>query len=204
MGILVAMLPETLTIALKEWAVVQRALLENHQIVLLRKGGLIEETGDFDLKAREFLLLPTYIHETERAGDLQPRFINWLREEEAGKPVPSMLRFEAACEVTSIAQVTDRECFKNLCAQHVYSDQFIDGRYEWEPYKPVFALICRAYRLAAPVMVPFESEYAGCRSWIELTKPISTIAAQPVIDSDEEYGRRVEWTQRVLSGIVMS
>ena len=56
------MLTETLTLALKEWAVVQRSLLEGHQIILLRKGGLIEETGDFDLRARQFLLYPTYEH----------------------------------------------------------------------------------------------------------------------------------------------
>ncbi len=44
------MLKESLDIALKEWAVVQRALLENHQIMLMRKGGIIEESGDFDLR----------------------------------------------------------------------------------------------------------------------------------------------------------
>ena len=44
------MLQERLATALKEWAVTQRSLLEGHQIVLLRKGGLIEETGDFDLQ----------------------------------------------------------------------------------------------------------------------------------------------------------
>ena len=62
------MLPNELTTALKEWAVVQRSLLEGHQIILLRKGGLIEESGDFDLRAERFLLYPTYAHETERDG----------------------------------------------------------------------------------------------------------------------------------------
>ena len=74
-----------LTVALKEWAVVQRSLLEGHQIILLRKGGLIEESGDFDLRAGQFLLYPTYAHETERAGDVQPCFGQWLSEEEARK-----------------------------------------------------------------------------------------------------------------------
>ena len=76
------MLANSLTIALKEWAVVQRALLEQHQIMLLRKGGIIEESGDFDLRAEQFLIQPTYIHETERAGDVQPCFTQWLAEEE--------------------------------------------------------------------------------------------------------------------------
>ena len=62
------MLQETPTTALKEWAVTQRSLLEGHQIVLLRGGGIVEEAGDFDLKAKQFLIYPAYAHETERAG----------------------------------------------------------------------------------------------------------------------------------------
>ncbi len=194
------MLPDTLRIALKEWAVVQRSLLENHQIILLRKGGLIEETGDFDLKAREFLILPTYIHETERAGDVQPCFLAWLREEEARRSKPNQIRFEAACEVTDIVCAESREALKKLAPQHIWSDQFIDGRYDWEPYKPVFALVCRAYRLASPVTVPFEDDYGGCKSWIELSAPVATTGATPAIVSDESFTRRSELTVRALSG----
>src|SRR5579883_3547847 len=101
------MLPDRLQVALKEWAVVQRALLEGHQMVLLRKGGLIEESGDFDLRAREFLLYPTYEHETERAGDLQPCFGQWLLEEERRKPARSTVRIEAACEVADVIRAPD-------------------------------------------------------------------------------------------------
>ncbi|MDR3710803.1 MAG: DUF1802 family protein [Capsulimonadaceae bacterium] len=185
------MLPETLQIALKEWALVQRALLEGRQIVLLRKGGLIEDTGEFDLKARSFLLMPTYIHETERAGDVQPRFHEWLRDEEARRPAENRVRFEAACDVTGIVQVANREPLKALSGEHVWTDQFIDGRFDWEPYKPVFALFCRAYRLAAPVEVPFDSDYAGCRSWIELRESVSTAGALPAIARDAAYDDRV-------------
>ncbi len=103
------MLEPELTTALKEWAVVQRSLLEGHQIILLRKGGLIEDTGDFDLKARQFLIYPTYAHETERAGDLQPCFGQWLKEEEARKLPPSEIRIEAAAEVSDVVRVDDSE-----------------------------------------------------------------------------------------------
>lgn len=191
------MLQTELTIALKEWAVVQRSLLEGHQIILLRKGGLTEETGDFDLRANQFLLYPTYEHETERAGDVQPCFGQWLREEEARKPLPTEVRIEAAAEVTDVVRVDNRDRLLALAPQHIWSPQFIHGRYDWEPYKPVFVLLLRAYHLAEPKTLPVRREYGGCRSWIELAEPIATAGAVPAI-SDVRYARRRELTLSLL------
>lgn len=191
------MLNNELTTALKEWAVVQRSLLEGHQIILLRKGGLIEEAGDFDLKAKQFLLYPTYEHETERAGDLQLCFGQWLKEEEARKLPPGEIRIEAAAEVTDVVRVEDRAKLLNIAPQHIWSPQFIDGRYDWEPYKPVFVLLLRAYLLPSPVVLPVLRGYGGCRSWIKLAEPISTAGAVPAV-SDERYARRRELTLQLL------
>ena len=191
------MLSNELTVALKEWAVVQRSLLEGHQILLLRKGGLIEESGDFDLRAEQFLLYPTYAHETERAGDLQPCFGQWLGEEEARKTLPTEIRIEAAAEVSDVVRVDDRARLLNLAPQHIWSPQFIHGRYDWEPYKPVFVLLLRAYRLAAPVVLPVLRQYGGCRSWVELAAPVPTMGAIPAV-SEERYERRRALTLRLL------
>ncbi len=193
------MLSNELTVALKEWAVVQRSLLEGHQILLLRKGGLIEESGDFDLRAAQFLLYPTYAHETERAGDLQPCFGQWLGEEEARRIGPTEIRIEAAAEVSDVVRVDDRARLLNLAPQHIWSPQFIHGRYDWEPYKPVFVLLLRAYRLAAPVVRPVLTQYGGCRSWVEMAEPVSTVGAVPAV-SDERYERRRALTLRLLQG----
>jgi len=193
------MLPETLTTALKEWAVVQRSLLEGHQIILVRKGGLIEDAGEFDLRARQFLLYPTYTHETERAGDLQPCFGQWLDEEEARKTAPAEIRIEAAAAVTDVVRVDDRARLLNLAPQHIWSPQFIAGRYDWEPYKPVWVLLLRAYALAAPRTLPVRREYGGCRSWIDLAAPIDTAHAVPAI-ADDKYARRRELTLKLLEG----
>ena len=42
--------------ALKEWAVVCRALEEGRQIVLLRKGGILEYREGFEVKHDKFLI----------------------------------------------------------------------------------------------------------------------------------------------------
>src|SRR6185437_3452434 len=55
--------PTSLQIALKEWAVVCRALESGRQVVLLRKGGIYEAAGEFEVEHREFLLFPTYLHQ---------------------------------------------------------------------------------------------------------------------------------------------
>ena len=193
------MLSDELNTALKEWAVVQRSLLEGHQIILLRKGGLIEESGDFDLRAGQFLLYPTYAHETERVGDVQPCFGQWLGEEEARRIGPTEIRIEAAAEVSDVVRVDDRARLLNLAPQHIWSPQFIHGRYDWEPYKPVFVLLLRAYRLAAPVVRPVLTQYGGCRSWVEMAEPVSTVGAVPAV-SDERYERRRALTLRLLEG----
>ncbi len=192
------MLAESLRIALKEWAVVQRGLLEGHQMIMLRKGGIIEETGDFDLRAEQFLIQPTYAHETERAGDLQPCFGQWLAEEEARRPLDAVIRFEAACEVVDTVRLISPDTLLKLAPQHIWSRQFIEGRFNWEPYKPMTALIVRAYALAEPVIVPVQPEYGGCRSWSELREPVSTTGASPALASEPDFARRAALTKKLL------
>ena len=58
--------------AFKEWAVVVDALGRGEQILILRKGGISEETRHFRISAERFLLFPTYEH--QRADLLQPAF----------------------------------------------------------------------------------------------------------------------------------
>ena len=57
------MLPPALNIALKEWDTVCRALAAGRQILLLRKGGIYESAGGFEIENRQFLLFPTFLHQ---------------------------------------------------------------------------------------------------------------------------------------------
>ena len=49
--------------ALKEWNATCRALAEGRQIILLRKGGLLDEDGVFALEQSNFWMLPTAFHQ---------------------------------------------------------------------------------------------------------------------------------------------
>src|SRR5881394_3826547 len=56
-------LPNQLNVALKEWASVCSALQEARQIILLRKGGILEAIGGFELEHPQFFLFPTHLHQ---------------------------------------------------------------------------------------------------------------------------------------------
>ena len=62
--------PDKCQIALKEWAITCEAIGRGEQILLLRKGGIHEDSKDFRVIHREFLLYPTYEH--QKADLLRP------------------------------------------------------------------------------------------------------------------------------------
>jgi len=85
-----------------------------------------------------------------------------------------------------------------LDGEHVWSESYINMRLNWEPYKPLFAVIVRAYNLPEPITVTAYPEYSGCKSWVDLHEPVSINGAKPVIENDEEFERRVEQIRESL------
>src|SRR5918992_6138574 len=56
-----------ITAALKEWAIVCKALEEGRQVLLLRKGGIMEYREGFEIKHNKFLLFPTFEHQLKES-----------------------------------------------------------------------------------------------------------------------------------------
>ena len=191
-------LPPALSAALKEWSVAVRALREGRQILLLRKGGIREAEGEFTVEARDVLLFPTYLHEEEQAGTLQPCYETWLGEEQARKPKGENVRIDAAARITDILLVTNFDALYRLGSQHIYSEKFVRYRVENEPNKPLYCLFLRAYDLSASRTIPMEMDYYGCKSWIRLAEPITTEGAVPAM-SDAAYAERVRVTKELLT-----
>jgi len=65
--------------AFKEWATVDQALGEGAQTLLLRKGGIHERGGRFQVEHEAFLIYPTYLHQTAEALKLSYRA--WCRDD---------------------------------------------------------------------------------------------------------------------------
>jgi hypothetical protein len=177
--------PTSLQVALKEWATVCRALETGRQIVLLRKGGIYESGGEFELDHPEFLLFPTYLHQNLRM---------LKREAHAGfephTAEPDRVRLSAAGVVTDIVQVTSRAQMDAIDAEHVWTAPVIDMRFNYKPQNPLYLLLVRAYRLREPAAVENTPAYAGCKSWVPLEEPIDTGGAVPVLDDAKYESRR--------------
>ena len=173
--------PTSLATALKEWATVCRALETGRQMLLLRKGGISESVGGFELENREFLLFPTYLHQSlyqlkpEAHGGFEPHAAE-----------PRQVRLSAAGVVTDIVQLRSRAQMDALEDEHVWAPPLIDMRFNYRPENPLYLLLVRAYRLHQPVTVDNTPAYAGCKSWVPLDQPVETGGALPVLD-DVKY-----------------
>ncbi|MEL6438507.1 MAG: DUF1802 family protein [Cyanobacteria bacterium J06621_8] len=166
--------------ALKEWAIAVEALSKGETIVLLRKGG-IREAG-FSVKHSPIWLYPTYEHQKPEL--LKPSY------ESQVVPVPSgwhpeSVTIQSCAEITDVLSLDDSSQVKALQPYHVWHELMISDRLKWQPKRPLFVLLLRVYRCATPQTIPFEQAYGGCKSWINLRKPIATDNLQPVLSAAE-------------------
>src|SRR5207248_6056957 len=91
--------------ALKEWAVICQALAEGRQALLVRKGGIAEATGTFEVEQRRFWLFPTYVHQ-QRAG-IKPDALPLLEQVESQRPPSGTIRLAHFAEVAGIYRLHD-------------------------------------------------------------------------------------------------
>jgi hypothetical protein len=179
------MLNPTLSIALKEWHVVCQALETGRQMILLRKGGILEAATGFELEHEQFLLFPTYVH--QNLAMLKPE------AHEGFQPLstePAKITLSAAAEVSDIIHLKNREQMDALYSEHIWTAPLIDMRFNYKPQNPLYLLIVRAYRLAEPVTIDNTPEYAGCKSWVPLEKPLNVRTLNPVIEPVHFDSRR--------------
>ena len=178
------MTPPQLSIALKEWDSVCRALEDGRQILLLRKGGIHESAGEFEPDHPTFILFPTFLH--QNLAMLKP-------SEHAGftarAAAPAKVTLSAVGPVTDILRLQSRSQMDALDDQHIWTPPLIDMRFNYRPANPLYLLLVRAYRLATPTTVDNTPAYAGCKSWVPLDRPVDATVSSPAI-TDDEYERR--------------
>ena len=172
----------TSMVALKEWAVLVEALGSGKQLLLIRKGGIDDPEGAFQLDHREFLLFPTQEHQQEAC--IRPEFHELFHraagvKEKGQTHVPLQVYAGVACE----KQVKDPMSLMALEKYHIWSRHFLEERGRYKPQLPTWVLVLRAYRLPKPFLHPLRPEYAGCRSWVELGGPLPLEGAEPVLDN---------------------
>lgn len=164
-----------MNVALKEWASVVAALGSGRQIMLLRKGGIVEAARlGFELRHRQFLLFPTFEH--QQAQMLKAEFHHLVTAPSDTVPIEFMA--EAADIFPAPAT---REWWSNVETQFVWNESYLKVRYEYRPDLPLYIILVRVFRLALRHNIEDRPSYAGCKSWVNLTEDIPVDSAQPVL-----------------------
>ena len=171
-----------------------RALEQGRQTVLLRKGGIYEAAGEFEVEHREFLLFPTYLHQNLKM--LKPS------EHEGFEPrsaEPDQVSITAAGAVTDIIELKSRAQIDAIDDEHVWTSPLIDMRFNYRPENPLYLLLVRAYRLRQPATLANTPAYAGCKSWVPLDQAVQVGDALPVLDDVTHEVRRASIVERIQS-----
>lgn len=173
-------------IALKEWGIVVDALGGGEQILILRKGGLREERGEFTLEHQQFWLFPTQFHET--AQSVIPSKRPALQEIAAiAKSDSAAVQYFAV--VDPVIRITDRALLGQLQGRHIWAEHILQQRFDFGREPGLSALLVRIYRLAAPVSVPLKESYGGCKSWLKLDHALAGEVTPVLTDADFDQQR---------------
>ncbi len=164
-----------------------RAVEAGRQILLLRKGGIYEAAGEFEVEHREFLLFPTYIHQNRAM--LKTSEHASLQEHSSE---PEQINIAAGAAVSDIIQLQDRRQMDALDEEHIWTPPLIDMRFNYRPKNSLYLLLVRAYRLHQPVTIVNTPAYAGCKSWVVLDQPVETGGVTAVLDDVKYEHRRAE------------
>lgn len=164
-------------IALKEWAIVCKALEDGKQILLLRKGGIMEFRKGFEIKHYEFFLYPTYEHQSkESIKDEYKKELETLlssrydNNKKYNKNIQNMNKntINLYAKVKDIIEISDKTILSKLQNYHIWNQEYVTSRMNYNPSKPLYMLLLRIYKLKDPLVIDFKDEWSGCKSWLDI------------------------------------
>ena len=181
--------PDKCQMALKEWAITCEAIGQGDQILLLRKGGIHEDGKDFRVIHREFLLYPTYEHQKADLlrAEHQPSLAVLLERPRDDKQIT----FTHLAVADEVLELEDQGKVDDLAPHYIWTTDYAQSRLRWKPMLPLTVMLLRAYRLEAPVTVPWIPEYSGCTSWVDILADVPLGRLSPVL-SDSEFRAQVD------------
>jgi hypothetical protein len=186
--------PDSCAVAFKEWAGVCDALIEGRQSVILRKGGISEGAGPgvFVPEHSEFWLYPTWVHQAEQGLRSTAGTIPVAHRQDPGGLVPIL----ALVRVALVGYVANEQTLAALEDFHVLTAETMIKRFHYRQ-PAIWVLGVRVWRHDTGYAIAATPEHAGCKTWVILDEPLSTMAVSPVLD-DAEWTSVCEGLQTVL------
>jgi len=174
--------------ALKEWAIVCRALEDGRHVLLLRKGGIMEYRQGFEARHTTFFLYPTFEHQSKEfiQADYTEKFDVLMHEQ----PSRNKNTINSYARAVAVKQITDDSLLPRLQKYHIWNNSYVDVRLNYNPKRPMNVVLLRVYKMDKPIEVEVKPEWLGCKSWIPIKaspfqlQSISKIEEQPRLDPE--------------------
>jgi hypothetical protein len=174
--------------ASKEWAVTCEALATGRQSLLLRKGGIHERNGRFEVEHGEFWLFPTRFHQNpdEVREDARP-----LLQQVANELPPSgSVRLSLYAVVEEVIELSQEPLLPRLANLQILAEETLVERFHYR--RPgLYVLPVRIYRRVEPLTLADTPQFAGCRTWVDLGQDLGTNALIPVL-SDTAHASQMQ------------
>ena len=191
-----ASLPIQTSTALKEWATVLEAMGRGEQILLIRKGGLIEPGSGFEIIDKTFVFYPTFEHQA--INYLRPPYQSYFDVASRHRAPDGQVRLDLVGVAVRCVESRDASIIERLSSFHIYHQAFVSQRLKWQPEQPLVIVLVRAFRLRQPCTIPVAPHYAGCKSWVTLDAPVALAGADPVLD-DAAFRQRAQDVERLVA-----
>jgi hypothetical protein len=158
-------------------------------MLLLRKGGIMEYRKGFEVKHNEFLLYPTFEHQSvesikveykEKLKEIleeQNKYYNNNNNNNNRKEIDKDNKnfntssnniIKLLAKVEDVIEISDKLILSELRDYHIWSDEYVTMRMNYNPSKPMSILLLRIYKLRKPLIVDINDTWAGCKSWIDI------------------------------------
>jgi hypothetical protein len=176
-----------ITIALKEWAIVCQALEEGRQVLLLRKGGIMEYEyrEGFQVKHNYFFLYPTFEHQSIESIQLNyAQKLAMMLQEETDH---SKVTINSYARAVALKQIKDGSLLSQLHKYHIWNERYVNVRMNYNPKKPMQVILLRVYKLQNPIEAEVRSEWLGCRSWVHIQSLASKARSTDTRGSLDEH-----------------
>jgi len=156
--------PDQCHIALKEWAVVCRALATGVQTVLLRKGGISEPGGVFRCEYPAFWLYPTRFHQgAEALTPAGAALLNGM----AIPTEPGLVSISLFASVQAVHLISDPAQLASFLDRQILTPKVVLERFHYKRPE-LYAIEVTCTQAPTPFTIRETPEMAGCHSWVHL------------------------------------
>ena len=167
------------SIGFKDWALICAALGRGRQSLILRKGGIAEGRDGFRFKHEAFFLFPTQYH--QQAERVRPDAMDALGP--IVSPAAGAVEIQYFFALEWAAWVDDWATLARLEPYHVWREDVVRERFEYEGQRGLQCAFGRVYRLTPSWSFADRTAYGGCRSWVTLPEfPSTGVSVTPVMD----------------------